>query len=241
MAKKEKYFKLFPHSDLQEVLPNIFVVTGSMKIFGLFQYSRTMTILRDGEVLALVNPVRVNDRVLNEIQKMGKIKHLLKIGQLHNVDVPFYMDKFSPDLWVNKDDPSIGDYQPKAYFDDYNEIPILNCKVKTIVDSKIKESFLVTPANGGCLHSCDAFVNMGVDSNHNWLTAKLSKFLPDPTYIGPNWIKMAKPPEASMKAVLNYDFENFIPAHGQPILGGAKDKIASYLNDYFQFYVRPGI
>lgn len=233
MAKKEKYFKLLPHSDIKEVLPNIFVVTGTMRIFGLFQYSRAMTILKDGEELALINPVRVSDTLLNDIQKMGKIKHLLKIGQLHNVDVAFYMDKFSPDLWVNKDDPSIGSYKPKAYFDDHEEVPILNCKVKTIDGSKIKESFLVSPANGGCLHSCDAFVNMGVDSNHNWLTARLSRFLPDPTYIGPNWIKMAKPPELSMKAVLNYDFENFVPAHGQPIIGGAKDKIDSYLTDYY--------
>ncbi len=229
----KNYFRLFPHGPLQQVLPNIFTVTGTIRLFGLFQYSRVMTILNDNGTLAIINPVRVEDDLLNEIHKLGQIKYLLKIGQLHCVDVPFYMDNFSPELWINRDDPSIDESHSPHYFDDVDEIPILGCKVKTVEGSKIKESILVTPGDGGCLHSCDAYVNMGSDPNHNWLTANLSKFLPNPTYIGPNWIKLAKPPEDSMKSVLDFDFENFIPAHGKPLIGNAKKEIGNYLESFY--------
>ncbi|MEZ4741138.1 MAG: hypothetical protein R3B45_01595 [Bdellovibrionota bacterium] len=230
---KKNYFRLLPHGPLKEVLPNVFTVTGLMRIYGLFQYSRAMTILNENGTLAIINPVRVEEDLLNKIQKLGQIKYLLKIGQLHNVDVPFYMDKFSLELWINRNDPSVDESYSTRYFDDVDEIPILRCKVRTIRGSEIKESILVTPGDGGCLHSCDAFVNMGSDPNHNWLTSKLSKFLPDPTYIGPNWIKMAKPPEASLKFVLDFDFENFIPAHGEPIIGNAKKKIEKYMESFY--------
>jgi hypothetical protein len=142
------------------------------------------------------------------------------------------MDRFSPKLWVNKGDPSISDYQPDGYFDDHEVLPFLNMKVIVIEGSRIKETVLLGLDDGGCLHSCDAFVNMGVDQNHNWLTAKLSKFLPDPTFIGPNWIKFAKPPGSAMKAILEQNFENFVPAHGNPVLGGAKEKLRDYIENY---------
>ena len=221
-----------PHGSLKQVLPNIYTVTGTMRLFGLFQYSRVMTIIKNDDELSLLNPVRVEENLLEHINKLGEISYLLKIGQLHNVDVPFYMDKFSPQLWINKDDPSIGNYNVGGYFDDHETLPFLNAKVKVIEGSKVKESVLLSLDHGGCLHSCDAFVNMGVDSNHNWLTAKLSKFLPKPTLIGPNWIKIAKPPQTSMKAVLDYDFEHFVPAHGEPILGDAKQKLSEYIERF---------
>src|SRR5690606_20986285 len=143
---------------------------GTMRIFGLFQFSRVMTIIRKVHELILLNPVRVDDNMLSEISRLGDIKYLLKIGQLHNVDVPCYMDKFSPKLWVNKGDPSIGDYEPDGYFEDNEVLPFLNAKTMIIKGSKIKESVLFSREDGGCLHSCDAFVNMGVDPNNNWLT-----------------------------------------------------------------------
>ncbi len=233
MTANKKYFPLLPHGSLNEVLPNIFTVTGTMKLFGLFQYSRVMTIIKNGSDLALLHPVRVDESLLNEVSKLGKIKYLLKIGQLHNVDVSFYMDQFSPQLWANKGDPSIKGHSVTGYFDDSETLPFLDARVKVIEGSKIKESVLITNSDKGCLHSCDAFVNMGIDANHNWLTATLSKFLPDPTYIGPNWVKVAKPPESSMRAPLNFEFENFVPAHGAPIIGNAKEKLSKYVDAYY--------
>lgn len=233
-ALQKKYFKLLPHGELTEVLPNIYTITGTMRLFGLFQYSRVMTIFKDGNDLALLNTVRVSDAELKSIMSLGAVKHIFKIGALHNVDIPFYMDHFNPKLWTIKSDSSNHGYSPDFYFDDYKELPMLNAKVQVLQNSKVPEAFIITPGNGGCLHSCDAFVNMGYDPGANWLTTNLAKLLPKPTYIGPNWIKSAKPPPDSMLQVLEYDFQHFVPAHGQPIKLHAKEKLGIYLKKYYQ-------
>ena len=45
-------------------------------------------------------------------------------------------------------------------------------------------------------------------------------------------MKIAKPPGSAMKVILEQEFENFIPAHGDPVLGGAKQKLKKYLDNY---------
>ena len=131
-----------------------------MRLFGLFQYSRVMTVIRNNNELSLLNPVRVDESLLSQIGKLGEIKYLLKIGQLHNVDVQFYMDRFSPKLWINKGDPSIGDNEPNGFFDENEVLPFLNARVVVIEGSRIKESVLFSLYDVGCLHSCDSFLNM---------------------------------------------------------------------------------
>ena len=74
---------------------------------------------------------------------------------------------------------------------------------------------------------------MGVDPMANWFTSLLNRLLPDPTYVGPNWVKFAKPTKEGLMGVLKFDFKNLVTAHGKPILGDAKLKLASYLDTYF--------
>ena len=89
-----KYFPLL-HKDLREVLPSIYEIVGTMKLFKVFRYSRNMHIIVSDDGVILINPVRVDDETLESIQKLGDIKHIYKIGQLHSVDIPFYMDRLN--------------------------------------------------------------------------------------------------------------------------------------------------
>ena len=66
----------------------------------------------------------------------------------------------------------------------------------------------------------------------NLLTKTLSKLLPQPTYVGPNWIKFAKPPRESLTVILDYEFKNLLSAHGRPIKEDAHVKLKNYLNNY---------
>ena len=228
----KKYFKLLPHGQLKEIVPSIYMITGTMKLFGIFQYSRSMTILKNKNELALVNPVRVNDTELDKICQLGEIKHIFKIGRLHSVDVPFYLDKFSAKLWVSKGDNALPNYKPDYIFNDFDKLPFMDIKVIPINGSKLPETVLLVPQNGGSILSCDAFVNMGPDSRANWLTGNLMKLLKQPTYIGPNWVKRAKPPKQEMLRVLDFDFCNLIPAHGPAILKDADIRLRNYLESW---------
>ncbi len=229
----KKYHKLLPHREVLEILPSVYSVTGTMRLFGLFQYSRNMVILKEGSDLAIVNPVRVNEFELNKIRKLGNIKHIFKIGRLHSVDVPFYMDKFSPKLWVSEGDDALPEYKADYFFNEYSVLPFMKIKVIPIASSKLPETILLVLSDGGCLLSCDAFVNMTTDPMANWLTGKLSKLLPQPTFIGPNWIKLAKPPKKEMLQVLDHKFSHLVSAHGPPVLNDAYEQLNQYLKAYY--------
>ena len=40
--------------------------------------------------------------------------------------------------------------------------------------------------------------------------------------VGPAWLKQAKPSASELQGVLGLDFEHVLPAHGAPVIGGAK-------------------
>jgi hypothetical protein len=71
-----------------------------------------------------------------------------------------------------------------------------------------------------------------IDPMANWLVRTLSKILPEPTYIGPNWFKVMKPKKEDFEEVLKLKFDKMIPAHG-PILNGSADKkIKNYIENF---------
>src|SRR5262245_30354002 len=87
----------WPHGALTEVFPDVFVVTGSMRfplpLVPVFA-SRTMTILRDGGSLALVNTVRLDDPGLAALDALGKVEHVIRLAGFHGSDDPFYKDRY---------------------------------------------------------------------------------------------------------------------------------------------------
>ncbi len=109
----------------------------------------------------------------------------------------------------------------------------MELQVHVLEGSKIPESVLVLPANGGVVLSCDSLVNMTADDDHaNGLVRTLSKLLPKPTYIGPNWVKIAKPTKTSLTDILKFEFQHLVPAHGDAVLSTAKDELAQYFSTY---------
>lgn len=231
----KKYFKLLPHQVITENFENIYSLMGSMQLFGMFKYSRNMVILKDGEKLCLVNPVRLNENEESKLLKLGRIHSVLKLGRLHSVDLPYYMDKFSPKLWASSKDSFVKKHHYKIDLDleKVDSLPFLNVNIYSFKTSTENEAVAYLPQDGGILLACDAFVNMKkVDPMANWLVRTLSKLLPEPTYIGPNWFKVMKPEKSDFLEVLNFQFDKMIPAHGPILAGRADEKIKNYIQRF---------
>jgi len=45
-----------------------------------------------------------------------------------------------------------------------------------------------------------------------------------PCSVGPGWLQFAKPTVAEVRSVLDLDFAHVLPAHGEAVVGGAKEK-----------------
>src|SRR5262245_22869612 len=103
MSTTSTFVPAMPHGAIEEVFPDTFFVQGTTRpnFNGLnWQFSRNMTILREGEALTLVNSVRLDDAGLAALERLGRVTNLVKIGAFHGYDDPFYVDRYRPRLWA---------------------------------------------------------------------------------------------------------------------------------------------
>jgi hypothetical protein len=231
----KNYFKQLPHQIITKNYESIYSLMGSMKLFGVFKYSRNMVILKDGENLCLVNPVRLSEKEEQKLISMGKVHSILKLGRLHSVDLPYYMDKFSPKLWASSNDSFVQkhNYNIDLDLEKVKSIPFLGLQIYNFKTSKENEAVAFLPQDNGIILACDAFVNMKkIDPMANWLVKTLSKLLPEPTYIGPNWFKVMKPKKIDFDNILKFEFESMIPAHGPILKPKASKEIKDYVNRF---------
>jgi hypothetical protein len=70
----------WPHGEILQVFPEIFVVTGTMHtelMNANWQFSRNMTIVREGSDLTLINAVRLSEKGLEQLNSLGKVRNVV--------------------------------------------------------------------------------------------------------------------------------------------------------------------
>jgi hypothetical protein len=92
-----------PHGPIVEIFPDVFFVTGTMRaeFFGsMWQFSRNMTVVREDGRLTIVNSVRLNDEGLAQLEALGNVVNVVRIGDMHGIDDPFYLKRYGPTFWA---------------------------------------------------------------------------------------------------------------------------------------------
>lgn len=98
-----QFHELMPHGSIEKIFEDVFFVTGTMRneFFGsMWQFSRNMTIIREGDALTIINSVRLDEKGLKDLDALGKVKNLVRIGDMHGVDDPFYKDRYNAKFWA---------------------------------------------------------------------------------------------------------------------------------------------
>src|SRR5262245_57957912 len=83
------------HGALREVLPDTFFVSGEIKLPGPVRFSRNMTVIRQGRDLVLVNSLRLDDAGLAELEKLGDVRHVVRLAGFHGRDDAFYKQRYN--------------------------------------------------------------------------------------------------------------------------------------------------
>jgi hypothetical protein len=226
-----------PHGDLNEVLPDVFFVTGTVRMPGPLpvRFSRNMTVVREGERLVLINTVRLDERGLTALDRLGKVTDVIRIAGNHGMDDPFYADRYGAKVWALKGQRYTSGFNTKApdtYFaphaevDSASSLPLEGARLH-FIHSRPTEGLLLMPRHDGVLISGDCLQNWATtDAYFSWVGGFLMRRMGfiRPHNIGPAWQKQCKPPAEDVRALLNFPFANMLPAHGAPVLGGAVDR-----------------
>jgi hypothetical protein len=233
------YTPVMPHGDLAEVFPDVFFVTGTSRPTFLgqaWQFSRNMVVVRTGESLTLLNTVRLDDAGLARLDALGRMTQVVRLGAFHGMDDAFYLDRSGARYIGLEGEPPAGARAADAVLRDGGEGPLPGSVVFRFATSAVPEAVLLLPQNGGVLISCDALQNWAeVDPFFDAASAeKMRAFgFIEPANIGPGWRQAASPARADFDRLLRLPFDHLLPAHGTPIVGGARERIASTVDRLF--------
>ncbi|MCA9706239.1 MAG: hypothetical protein KDK70_10360 [Myxococcales bacterium] len=89
-----------PHGPITEVFPDVFFVTGGVRMAPLLAFSRNMTIVREGERLVLVGSMRLDEAGLAALDELGTVTDVIRLAGFHGIDDPFYKDRYGAKVWV---------------------------------------------------------------------------------------------------------------------------------------------
>ena len=237
MAAARAFLKALPHGDIQQVLPGIYFVSGTMTMPGSssMRFSRNMTVIEAAGALTLVNSVRLDEQGLEQLEKLGTVENVIRLAGFHGVDDPFYKDRYSAKIWsVNapytkgfKTSPTAEDiyFTPDVILDASSPLPVDNAKLIEFKTSTPGEALLLLEREGGVLISGDCLQNWAKTDRYFSFSAKLIMKLMGfikPYNIGPGWLKAATPDRNEIKSILDFEFAHVLPAHGLPVIGDAK-------------------
>jgi hypothetical protein len=220
-----------PHQEIKKVIEDVYFVVGTNLVVhdGLrIQTSRTMTIIRENNDLTLINSIRLNEASLRDLEKLGKIKNVVRLGAFHGRDDAFYQKVYGAKLFAL---PQMDFSHGEVLDYDLNQhLPLAHAKILAFKTTKFKEAVLLIKKSMPILIACDSI--------KNWQSK--DQFFSDETYemmkiagsIGPakidkTWLQAMNPSKEEIKAIGDLDFSILISAHGLPLMNKAKEALLS--------------
>jgi len=220
-----EYPAAFAHGNIQEVLPDIFIVMGA-SIFeyegNIIQKSNNMVIVRNGSVLTLVNTLRLNEEGLKELDKLGRVTQVIRLGAFHDRNDVFYLDLYKAKLWALKGMVHKDNRQADFIIGETTDIvPFPDASFFKFETALLPEAILHIVRLGGILITCDSIKNWTkVDEYFSKKTGKefLDQGLIKPVNIDKIWLGAMKPKKSDFARLKSLSFRHLISAHGQPII-----------------------
>jgi hypothetical protein len=226
------YKPALPHGPISEVFPGVFFVTGTSTptfMGTAFQFSRNMTVVRDGGALTLINTVRLDDAGLAALEALGKVENVVKIGAYHGIDDAFYVDRYRPKLWALPGMRHESELPTDVELTKDGSMPFAGCSLFVFETATVPEGVLRVDREGGILVSCDSLQNwLGPDEYFSEdSAAKMGAFgFFAPCNVGPGWRRQANPKVEDFTRLLALPFRHLLSAHGVPLRDKAHEELS---------------
>jgi len=233
---------LLPHGELQSLFDNIWFVQGQVKMPMKIpaKISRSMTIYKNpiNGQLSLINSMRLSDQGLEELQKLGPITNVIRVGAFHGRDDLFYQRHFNAKVFAiqgqtysrSLDAPASVDdgyMKPDVWVSQASHLPIKNCRLKIFSSSTPPEAAILIQEHNGVLVTGDSLLNTPKPDKYvNFpMRIMMRRFgFWTPHNVGPGWIKFATPRAGDIRSIMEYKFDHVLPGHGEAVIGDAKSK-----------------
>ncbi|MFK7974707.1 MAG: hypothetical protein AB8C02_01135 [Halioglobus sp.] len=217
------YPAALPHDPPVEIAPDLYVVHGCVSPGPGVRFTRNMVIVRDAGKLTLINPVRMDEPGLNALQALGEIAHVLRLGPMHGMDDPFYVERYDAKFWAFEGGTTYTTPNIDHALNEGAALPFNNAQLFAFQHMKETEGAILLERSSNILITCDAIQSYATAPHMphtNWLSRLMMPFIgfPKKTLIGPIWIKLLvtdkRGIEEEFQRLLTLEFDQLIAAHG---------------------------
>jgi hypothetical protein len=235
----QNFSPAWPHSKIQSIFNDVFFVTGSniTQHEGVeLQHSRNMIIIRDGTQLSLINTMRLTEEGLHQLDGLGEVKNIIRIGAFHGRDDAFYKQTYNAKLYALEGLQDQHHISIDAILRANGEGPIVDSSLFVFSTSYFPEGILHLQRNSGILITCDSIKNwIRADEYFSEQSAAMYKeqgFLGKAS-ISKIWQQACKVQASDFRQLLSYNFCHLLSAHGEPLLNTAyQDVQATIQKEY---------
>lgn len=232
----DQFPKALPHGAIEEVFPDVFFVSGAMEtvLQGMdWQFSRNMTVVRDGGRLIIINSVRLSEEGLAQLDKLGKVTDVVRLGSLHGRDDPFYVDRYGAEYWAMPGMEHEAGLQVTKTLSQDGPLPIADASLFEFRTTKLREGILRLDRDGGILIACDALQNWTAPDEYfsdasRELMHKIGFFTP--ANLGPVWFQAAAPAGDDFARLKGLSFRHTLCGHGEPLRDTAHESYSATFN-----------
>jgi hypothetical protein len=186
--------------------------------------------------------MRLSEKGHAALDALGNVTRVIRIGGFHGRDDGYYRERYGARIFAvegmtyrrgMKPDKGPEYLEPDEVIGEHTPLPIPNARLKVFASSNPPEAVLLLERDGGVLISGDALQNTPEPDEHfNWLArlfmGRMGFF--EACNLGPGWLQFARPDADDVRSVLELDFQHVFPTHGNPVIGGAREKFAAQIN-----------
>lgn len=234
-----EYAAATAQDSIVEIFPDVYLLRGSIRIASMMQMNRNMLIVKQGQDLILINAVRLYDQGLKQLEQLGSVKHVIRLGDFHGLDDQFYLDQYQPEFWSQAGHATYPNLIPQHVIDKNTVSPIKDSQFFIYASAKYPEAALLLQ---------DHQLLITTDSVQYWDDWKYMSFLSKiilyvmgfrlGLFIGGPWIKKVSTQKNSLKVdfeqLLKLDFIHLIAAHGNVLKNTAKTELNKVVSSTFK-------
>ena len=239
MTENTNYPPAYPHDSIEEIISDVYMVRGTIRMNAMMRITRNMSIVRHDGELTLINPIRLDDAGIAQLSTLGEVTRILRIGSMHGVDDPFYIDHFGAELWAQEASITYPEPKPDRLISAESTLPFPNAKLFCFKEMSREESVLLIEREGGLLLACDSIQHYGDYRHNNFFARTMMPFIgfPKKMIVGPIWLKLMTPEGASLESefrrLLELDFSHFLSAHGSLLRDTAHASVTEAIDRAF--------
>ncbi len=232
--KPNKFPAAMPHGEIKEIFPDVFLVAGRFRMMPGLVILRNMVIIRSKGELTLINCIRLTNQGQHELEALGEIKHIIRLGDAHSCDFPFYKTSYDVTYWGLNNMRECAGMKPDKVLVHHAELPFPNTEVFIFNNKKHGEAAIILQREGGVLITCDSVVNSGNMRKANFFAKLFSRLsgVIGHAKIPKFWRMRSRVKITDYDELLTHDFKHLLSAHGKPLLDDAKQCLTETVKNF---------